>query len=259
MAMSSVIRILSPQAEALHARRRELVELRRTLAENELNLSTTKAELHIFEKRYQSVVGPMYAELDQVKAQVLGLASRFYPKAENFREEAESAREQAEDFQDKNPEAEKPKQEFKPPENLKKLFRQVAKKIHPDLASSAEEREHRHDLMSKLNQAYDRLDEEGIRLILIEWEAEEPLQETYELGEQLVRVVSQIAQMRKRMHEIDDELEDLSLTEMFQLKLNIESAKQEGHDLLQEIADDIAEKIKKTKTKIRDLAYDFIE
>ena len=65
--------------------------------------------------------------------------------------------------------------------------------------------------------------------------------------------------MRKRMHEIDDELEDLSLTEMFQLKLNIESAKQEGHDLLQEIADDIAEKIKKTKTKIRDLAYDFIE
>ena len=257
--MSSVIQILSPQAEALHARRRELVELRRTLAENELNLSTTKAELHIFEKRYQSVVGPMYAELDQVKAQVLGLASRFYPKAENFREEAESAREQAEDFQDKNPEAEKPKQEFKPPENLKKLFRQVAKKIHPDLASSAEEREHRHDLMSKLNQAYDRLDEEGIRLILIEWEAEEPLSDTFELGEQLVRVMNQIAQVRKRLNEISNELEDLSLTEMFQLKQNIESAEREGHDLLQEIADDIEMKIKKAKSQIRDLAYDFIE
>ena len=39
----------------------------------------------------------------------------------------------------------------------------------------------------------------------------------------------------------------------------IESAEREGHDLLQEIADDIEEKIKKAKTQIRDLAYDFIE
>ena len=113
--------------------------------------------------------------------------------------------------------------------------------------------------MSKLNQAYDRLDEEAIRLILIEWEAEEPLSDTFELGEQLVRVMNQISQVRKRMNEISDELEDLSLTEMFQLKQNIESAEREGHDLLQEIADDIEAKIKKAKTQIRDLAYDFIE
>ncbi len=257
--MSSVVQILSPQAEELHARRREMVALRQRLAEKELELSTVKAELHIFERRYQNVVGPMYAELDQVKAQILGLASRFYPKATNFRDEAESAREQAREFQEENPKPEKSNQEFKPPENLKKLFRKVAKKIHPDLASSAVEREHRHDLMAKLNQAYDRMDEEAIRSILIEWEAEGTFQETYELGEQLVRVVSQIAQVKKRMYAISDELEDLTLTEMFQLKLNIESAAREGHDLLQEIADDIESRIKKAKIRIRDLAYDFID
>jgi len=133
----------------------------------------------------------------------------------------------------------------------------VAKKFHPDLASSAAERERRHVLMSKLNEAYDRLDEEAIRSILIEWE--EPFLETFELGEQLVRVVSQIAQVKKRLHEILGELEDLTLTEMYQLKQNIDSAEREGHDLLQEIADVIEEKIKKAKTQIRDLAYDFIE
>ena len=133
----------------------------------------------------------------------------------------------------------------------------MAKKIHPDLASSATERERRHVLMAKLNEAYDRLDEEAIRSILVEWE--EPFLETFELGEQLVRVVSQIAQVKKRLHEILGELEDLTLTEMFQLKQNIESAEREGHELLQEIADDIEEKIKKSKTQIRDLAYDFIE
>ena len=72
-------------------------------------------------------------------------------------------------------------------------------------------------------------------------------------------MVSQIAQVKKRLHEILGELEDLTLTEMYQLKQNIESAEREGHDLLQEIADVIEEKIKKAKTQIRDLAYDFIE
>jgi len=252
--MSSVVQTLSPQAEELQARRRELADLRRKLADKELELSTENAELHIFERRYQNAVGQMYAELDQVKAQVLGLASKLFPKAENFREEAESAREEAREFQEES--TEKPRKEFNPPENLKKLFRLVAKRIHPDLASSTAERERRHELMTKLNQAYDSLDEEAIRAIMMEWE--EPIHEKLPVGEQLVRVVSQIARMRKRLHEISDELEDLTLTEMFQLKKNIESAELEGRDLLQEIADDIEEKITKTKARIRDLAYDFI-
>ena len=150
--MSFVLQILSPQAEELQAKRRELTELRRKLADKQLELSTEHAQLHIFERRYQGVVGQMYAELDQVKAQVLGLATKVFPQADNFREEAESAREQAREFKEEIPEAKKPK-EFNPPENLKKLFRRVAKRIHPDLASSATERERRHDLMAKLNQA----------------------------------------------------------------------------------------------------------
>ena len=188
---------------------------------------------------------------------MLGLATKVFPQADNFREEAESAREKAREFQEESPEAKKPK-ELNPPENLKKLFRRVAKRIHPDLASSSTELERRHDLMAKLNQAYDGLDEKAIRSILVEWEAEEPAHEKLELGEQMVRVVNQLAQVRKRLHEISDELEDLTLTEMFQLRKNIDSAELEGLDLLQEIADDIEEKIRETKTRIRDLAYDFI-
>ena len=254
--MSSVVQVLSPQAEELQARKRELADLRRQLADKELELSTENAALHLFERRYQSVVGPMYAQLDQVKAQILGLASKFYPKADNLREEAESAQEQAREFQEENPIPENDRQEFNPPENIKKLFRRVAKKIHPDLASSAEERERRHELMAKLNQAYDRLDEEAIRAILLDWEVEEP--DALEVGQQLVQVIKQISQVRKRLYAISDELEDLTLTEMFQLKQNIASAELEGRDLLQEIADDLEEKIKNTKTRIRDLAYDFI-
>ena len=90
--MASVVHVLSPQAEELQARRRELAQLRKNLAEMELQLSTEKAELNLFEIRYQNVVRAKYAELDIVKAQVLSLAEKLYPKAETFNEEAEAAR-----------------------------------------------------------------------------------------------------------------------------------------------------------------------
>ncbi len=259
--MSSVVQILSPQAEELQAKRRELAQLRKNLADMELQLSTEKAELNLFEVRYQKVVGAMYAEMDIVKAQVLSLASKLYPNAETFREEAESAREQAREHSEKETKEKDPtdsQKEFKPPENLKKLFRKVAKKIHPDLSSSPEERKKRHDLMAKLNQAYDKLDEEGIRAILNEWEAEGYSDNAMDLGEQLVLVVRQLAQVRGRLYSISEELEELELSEMFQLKINIEEARKEGRDLLQEIADDIEEKINKAKGQIRDLAHEFI-
>ena len=112
--------------------------------------------------------------------------------------------------------------------------------------------------MAKLNQAYDKIDEEGIRSILVEWEAEGYSEGPMELGEQLVLVVRQLAQVRGRLYSISKELEELEISEMFQLKINIGSAEKEGRDLLQEIADDIEEKINKAKAKIRDLAHEFI-
>jgi len=256
--MSSVVQILSPQAEGLQSKRRELAQLRKKLADMELQLATEKADLNLFEIRYQKGVGAMYAEMDIVKAQVLNLAAKLYPNAETFREEAESAREQAREYSENKKEPTNSQKEFKPPENLKKLFRRVAKKIHPDLSSSTEERKKRHDLMAKLNQAYDKLDEEGIRSILIEWETEGYSESPMELGEQLVLVVRQLAQVRGRLYNISEEMEELELSEMFQLKINMGSAEKEGRDLLQEIADDIEGKINKAKAQIRDLAHEFI-
>ena len=40
--MSSVVQVLSPQAEELQAKRREMADLRRWLADKELELSTAK-------------------------------------------------------------------------------------------------------------------------------------------------------------------------------------------------------------------------
>jgi len=48
---------------------------------------------------------------------------------------------------------------FTPSENLKKLYREVAKRVHPDLATEESERQRRHELMAEANRAYAEGDE----------------------------------------------------------------------------------------------------
>ena len=48
-----------------------------------------------------------------------------------------------------------PVPQFNPTEVLKRLYRDVAKAMHPDLADNDEERGHRHVFMSRANEAYE--------------------------------------------------------------------------------------------------------
>ena len=110
--MSSVLKIVPPEVEELRRRKRVLTGLQRELSAKELELSTEKVQVNIFRVHYQEVVGKVSSDLDKVKAQVLFLASKVFPRAENFKEEADISRNNAKSFHEKNPESEKPSKEF---------------------------------------------------------------------------------------------------------------------------------------------------
>lgn len=258
--LSSALPAVSPEEEELKLKRRDLAVLEQDLAEKELELSTLKGELHLFERRYHLVVGAKYTELDQVKAQILGLASRLYPRSDEFRASAQSARERAQGSEKAAEDDERELSEgevFKPSDDLKKLFRQVAKKIHPDLASDEKEKNRRHELMAKLNMAYDRLDEDAIRAVLQEWEAGYHPEKNATLGTQLVKIVRQVAQIKKRLSRIEEELVEIKNSGMHQLMHKMASAEKTGRDLLEEMAASVDEKINSIKSKVRDLAGEF--
>ena len=257
--LSAVTPIVSPEEEELKRKRRNLAQLEQALAEKELELSTLKGELHLFERRYQVVVGAKYTELDEVKAQILELASRLYPRSDEFRAGAQSARERAQNSaEDADLDSDSPREdEFKPTENLKKLFREVAKKIHPDLASDEAEKTRRHELMARLNQAYDRLDEDAIHAVLLDWEAGHHPEKKETLGMRLVRTVRQVAQIKKRLQRIDEEIAEIINSGMYQLMKKMASAGKTGGDLLEEMAAGVDEKIASIKSRVRDLAGEF--
>lgn len=244
-------------AEELRQKKKDLTQLEQELAEMELLLSTCKGELHLFEKHYNQVVGPKYAEYDEIRAQLLELVFKFDPHQEDLKTAAESAREEANqsaretrETQDNPPQQKK----YQPSEDLKKMFREVAKKIHPDLTTDRQERVRRHQLMAQLNQAYDELDQDKIQSILQEWEGEFHARENLTVGAQLLKAVRQIAQVKSRLQRIQAELEQLENSEMCKLKERVDQMKKNGRDVVHEMVASVQDKINSVKSRVRHLS-----
>ncbi|MFQ5716427.1 MAG: hypothetical protein ACE5GQ_04935 [Nitrospinales bacterium] len=249
-----------PPEKELRQREEELARLEQELAEEELLLSTAKGELHLFEKSYNQVVGAKFAEFDEIRAQILELAARFDPRQEKLRTDAQTARDEADQSARESKQTPDPPKEktFHPSEELRKLFRDAAKRIHPDLTTDKEERERRHQLMARLNQAYDELDQAKIESILQEWEEKGHPKDELSIGARLVQKSRQIGQVKTRLKKIRADLEQLENSEMFKLKEKVEQMKKYDRDVVREIAADIDKKIARVKNRLLELAGELI-
>ena len=255
--MTEIVNAETPEKQELKKKKEELKSLERELAEKELFLSTMKGELHLFRDHYKRVVGAKCAELDDIKAKVLEFSCQLNPDSDIFKVRAEFARRQAQksSFEMGEGEVREPEEtRFTPSDEIKKLYRETARKIHPDLSENPEEREKRHSLMARLNEAYDQMDSEKIRVILQKWEDDLEPEDDLSTGMRLAKVLRQIARIKKRLAEIDDEWEDLKNSEMFRLKESMENSPNKGVDFLQDLADDIDAQIRTAREKVASLA-----
>src|SRR4030067_1297201 len=173
---SRIKKINSPEEDELELKRIELARLSELLAEKELELTTLQNSLSHFEHRYLMEVGIKYVDLDEINAKIAEKIARENPQDAAFQEKSETARETANSTAKEFHSHEIPKEEefskdFKPSEEIKKLYRQIAMKIHPDRATGEKEREHQTKLMAEVNDAYAKGDIERLRQILHEWES----------------------------------------------------------------------------------------
>jgi DNA-binding SARP family transcriptional activator len=131
---SEIVRHLSPEEQELARKREELTILQAELIDRELFLANLRAELAAFEGRYLREVGVLYAELDDWKAKIAELAAAM-DGSEEAKSAAAEARGQAEEsYAAAHGEAAKAA-DFSPSPELRKLFREVVRQIHPDNAT----------------------------------------------------------------------------------------------------------------------------
>ena len=243
---TEIIRRLKPEEEELHRKREELATIRVTLADRELELADLRSELAAFEGRYLRQVGTLYAELDEWKARIRKLEAEGNPSPDASAR-AEEAREQAHRaYQEAHGSASKAK-DFTPSPELRNLFRDVAKRVHPDLSKDSADQERRTRFMAEANHAYQAGDAETLRRILNEYEDGADAVEGEGIGAELILIIRQISLAKERLAAIERELSALGRSEIALLRKQSEEATQAARDMLGELAKTLKEKIERAK------------
>jgi hypothetical protein len=239
---SEIVRRLSPEEEELAAKRGELAQFEARLADEELALASLKAELAAFEGVYLRRIGVLYSELDDWNARLAELRAERAATPE-ARSEAATARAQAEEsYSAAHSEAAEVQPVALSPE-LKKLYREVAKRVHPDTASDDVDRARRERQMKEVNAAYAAGDEDALRRILAGLDSSPDAVQGSGIGADLIRVLRQLRLVKNRLVAIDLELAVIAETDIALLKAKADTAASQGLDLLAEMEVDIRERI----------------
>ena len=236
--------ILQPTAIhlALPERRAQLAALRATLAGHEADLAQIRAQLRTFEGRYLRQVGILYAQLDDLEARIAEREVDLYDSAA-ARQRAQEARERARETHEAAFAEARDAAEFDPPPTLKTLFRDVAKRIHPDFARDDAERQHFTLLMARANHAYSRGDTETLERLLDDHrETNASLAEDGPAAEML-RLSRQMEHARRDIAALEAERQTLLATDIAGLFLDAEAAARDHRDLLSELAGSLDQQI----------------
>lgn len=228
-----------PGAEELVRRKAQLLVLSGRLLERERGLAAFRNELHAFETSYRKALGARYARLDDLAERldmtavgddpvrpeddVDGPAERYpgqgVPGGQNWA------------WGEREPDKE-PEQRPVIGDDAKRLFRQLARLIHPDLAGDPKERERRTNLMVAANDAYEQGDLAALERMLEDWHASPEAVTGSGAAAELERTLRRIAQVEAGMKKIDEELGELEASAMGWLRRRVEKAAGEGWDLL---------------------------
>ena len=254
--MADSERAQSPEERELDLKRTELAGLESELVERELELSTHQQELAVFQADYLRVVGRRYAMLDDINARIAEAQAVRRPddhgvlrRARDARETADLTAVQAEsDAPDEAPAA-----RFEPAAGLKALYRAAARKLHPDLATTDDERARRHEWMAKVNEAYRHQNEDTLKTVLTDWETSPESVPGTGIPSELVRVIRQIAQVRRRIDEIGLVVDALKAGDMYALYAQCRTQPTSAGNPMDELAARIDDQIADAKRRLANL------
>lgn len=221
----AIVRTQTPEEREYSRYLAEVEARKRRAASLQTELTTLKLALGRFESDYHVRVGLLFVELDRV-----GLAIEEYehrvarletaPTADpesveqevraEFADQREQVHQDEEDAQRFERAFERdqarPKLDTDAEDELKQLYRELAKRHHPDLARTAEERREREPLMQRVNAAVRERDLDALRALVREAEVADPTFEARSLGEKLVWAIREVARLDEVIAGLEAEL-----------------------------------------------------
>jgi len=210
--------------DRLHAK---LTGLEAVLHERAAEIARAKTDLAAFRIRYRQEVGLLHEELDELHDAIA--------EAELDEKSRRSEDDAGGDATSASP---GPRREPLPrftSDAVRKLFRDVAKIIHPDLARDELTRDRRHSLMVEANRAYAIGDEARLRSILDAWQRSPEAVRGSDPEAMRQRLVRRIAEMEDQLALYAADLAAMTESPLWQLKTMVDDASTRGKDLIGEM------------------------
>ena len=231
--------------------RQQIAEAKAELVEREAELIELRTDLQAFRLKYDTQVGRKEEELQAIEAECKARRQRI----SFFRQWGPKGPPQANyvpvEEQYRRIWEQPPKPPSPPPaelideatgERIKKLYRQLVLRFHPDLAQTTEEKTWRTEVMTAVNAAYT-----AQSLAELEAMSEQPDYaanvEPATDEQRLTALENQLEQIERRLQEVDAEISALVDSPEVALSLDAKLAWRQGRDLLAEMAAEVEEEL----------------
>ncbi len=226
------------EEQELGRSREELASLEARIADLEPQLAALRADMRGFESRYLSVIGDRYDQLAEIEKEIARLQGLEFDEEEDLSlADDEVGCGQNRLHSDK----------------LKKLYREVARKFHPDLTSCDQERMHRTQLMVEVNRAYEMGAEDRLQQLLEAGVGLESIESGVAMSAERILLVRRIADARERLAALEADLDEITSAELYKLKLRVENADSFGVDLFSDLLLQVDRQIAKANNRLHAL------
>lgn len=237
----------------------------RALIEYEIAVETFRVEVENFGRLHEQRLGPLYARLEELEAQIAEARAARTGDPEDLRKAREARARLTPiagvedlmhgwmDSQGLYPEAVamltdqpvRPPQRVRPSEEARKLYRELARKAHPDLAQEDAERKRREEFITRVNAAYARGDEDELRELAAEWAAgPKPKKRRPSRSEELYARLEWLAERKELLTVVARQLEEGAIAGMLRL------APDDPDGLLDEIAGKLRQEIAEREAEL---------
>ncbi|MGK5628466.1 J domain-containing protein [Streptomyces sp. URMC 123] len=239
------------------------------LIEFEIAVETFRIEVENFSRLHHQRLGPMYARLDELDARIAEALAARSGDPEDLRRAREARALVLPmpgvdelfhgwiDSDGLSPEAAamlneqpvRPPQRVRPGDEARRIYRELVRKAHPDLAGDDAERERRSAFIVRVNAAYAAGNEAELRELAEEWAAG-PAPEAHRpsRGEELYARLEWLARRKEMLTALAEELESGAIGAMLKL------APDDPDGLLDEIAEQLLADVAEREARLAALA-----
>ena len=254
---------------SLHTTEEQLAHLRQQieaaeaeLVNREAELVDLRVELSAFRLEYDIRVGRKVAELEEIEAEI----KRCQQRISQHRQWGPGGLPQTKTGAAYVPVEEQYRRTWQQPEEapspppaepvdaateaqIKKLYRQLCRRFHPDLTQDAAERAWRTEMMTAVNAAYAARGLVELQA-LAEKPDRSPSAETGTDKQRLAALHNRLQQIQRRLREVEQEIRELTHSPTMQMNLDVKFAQRQGRDLLAEMAVDVEKDLAQKRAEL---------